>query len=85
MFQLNADSNAETERGSLLRQTLEQVIISTLHPRMKISIVIQVLFNDGSVRYLITNTSDLFYTLRIVFVHLQTETFVLVRQQCILY
>ncbi|KAL6054691.1 Exosome component 5 [Balamuthia mandrillaris] len=39
---------AEKEIECLIRQTLEHVIIATLHPRTLINVVIQVLYDDGS-------------------------------------
>lgn len=40
----------EREKEVIIRKTMENVIISSLHPRTLITIVIQVLHDDGSVR-----------------------------------
>eukprot|EP00823_Brevimastigomonas_motovehiculus_P009290 TRINITY_DN895_c0_g1_i1.p2 TRINITY_DN895_c0_g1~~TRINITY_DN895_c0_g1_i1.p2 ORF type:complete len:387 (+),score=151.08 TRINITY_DN895_c0_g1_i1:45-1163(+) len=41
-------TNLDTYRSFVIRQALESIILSSLHPRTKISIIIQVIRDDGS-------------------------------------
>jgi len=43
-------TNADVHSASLIRQSLESVILAHMNPRTKIEIVIQVVRDDGSLR-----------------------------------
>lgn len=52
-------TNFDTEKAALIRQTLETMIIRSLHPRSKISITIQVMKDDGSLLAAAINAASL--------------------------
>jgi exosome complex component RRP46 len=47
------EGTIETEQEYFIRNTVENVVIAALHPRTSITIVIQVLNDDGSVHFIL--------------------------------